>query len=191
MNLFEGARRIAKIFAGLWVLGCIGYVFTIEPHISTTYAVSAPNQTPRLMMATCPDDAAIEPSWDLKTKKGNAVYVALCFLPSLNFDDAKTPLVPFIAADGKMYGSEKYSSGVAAYTKEVMKNFSIPIEDHAALDAQAREKWWAAFWIDMQFLVGGLIFIYGVTWCVGYVVRGFMRVPKGSDKKIEKDQNDK
>lgn len=192
MNVFEGARRIVKILAGLWVLGCVGYAFTINPYANVTYVVSAVHQPPSLMKTSCPDNAASETNWDFKTKKGNQVTVTLCFLPSLDFVGAKTPLIPYVAADGKIYGNEKYSSGVMTYTKDVMKRFSLPSEDHDSLDTQARDKWWSALWVNVQVLVAGLIFIFGLAWCVGYVVRGFMGVPRGSDIRTESEaKNDK
>ena len=192
MNIFEGARRIVKIIAGLWLLGCVGYAFTINPYVSVTYVVSAPHQSPSLMTTTCPDSAARETNWDYKTKKGNEVAVTLCFLSSLDFIGAKTPLIPYVAADGKIYGNEKYAPGVVSYAKEVMKNFELPAQEQATLDAKAREKWWSAVWMNVQILIAGLIFIFGFAWCVGYVVRGFMGVPRGSDVRPEVEgKNDK
>ena len=36
-------------------------------------------------------------------------------------------------------------------------------------------------------VVGFLLFIWGFTWAMGYIVRGFKGVPKGQDEKYEHD----
>lgn len=186
MNIFEGSRRIAKIFAALWGAGCIIYAANNSPSsVSAVYEISIVDNTPKLT-EKCPEDAAREfsASWQQSTAKGTGISLTLCFLAADGFTGSKSPkLIPYKIEPGtnKVWGNEKYSTDVTTYTKKVAENFKLPEADFAKFDAEARTLWWKEFFSTMGLMIGGLVSLFGFTWAVGYVVRGFMGIPSKSD----------
>lgn len=188
MNIFEGSRRIAKITAALWTAGCFIYTFIgISPTVSASYEVSNFGSVPTLSQS-CPDDAAVNyaPSYSNKTTNGTYVWVHLCFLPVDGFSGSKSSrLIPYKVdpVTNKLWGADKHSSEVAAYTDTVVKSFKLPESDFAEFDAKSRSAWWRDFFSTMGVLVGGLALLWGCTSAVGYVVRGFMGIPMKADSR--------
>lgn len=46
VNIFEGARRIAKVVAAIWALGVCAWVWMQEPDIGLVYIVTPPDFNP-------------------------------------------------------------------------------------------------------------------------------------------------
>ena len=128
MNIFEGSRRIAIITSLLWAGGCIFYTFIgASPTVYSTYVISTFGATPS-RSESCPDDAEVEftPSWNNKTPKGTYVSVTLCFLPVNGFSGSTQRLIPYKVdpTTNKLWGAEKHSSEVSAYTKKWQRTFN-------------------------------------------------------------------
>ena len=108
INVFEGARRIAKIIAGIWSIGWVCAFFGY----------------------------------------GYWVYKHECFItpPPDSAGDS------FLLCGGNNQGFISYFLG--------------DVDGEAYL-----------------MVIGFLLFIWGFTWATGFIVRGFMGIPRGQDKK--------
>jgi hypothetical protein len=78
----------------------------------------------------------------------------------------------------------RYSSQVTEYMERVRRSFALPEVDEAWID----EKWWLVRKTELKtaasYSVAGLASLWGFTWAVGWIVRGFMGIPKGSDRRL-------
>ncbi|NOU20750.1 MAG: hypothetical protein HOO93_03005 [Methyloglobulus sp.] len=136
INVFEGARRIAKLIAVLWVIGVLALQFESlkNPYISANFQVDSPGNTPLRMDGQeykCGDDDATE-SWLSKyTNKGTEVKVTLCFKARVVDDGRKLipirddhvanakRLAEWIGANHDKKGTTKYQEYEAAYNKAI------------------------------------------------------------------------
>jgi len=73
---------------------------------------------------------------------------------------------------------------VEPYIAHVQKTFVLSQEDEDWIDGQ----WWTKRWEQVRegalWLVGGLAFLWGFTRATGWIVRGFMGIPKGQDRRL-------
>lgn len=187
MNIFEGSRRILKVVCGATVIGFGIAALYINPSSTIYFRVDSPTSIPVRISAGCPSGSASEffSTW---TDKNSRAWVTLCFPPS-TFKDSKTGkdvlLVPY-EYDPKTqttWGGAQYSSEVSSYTSKVRNAFILPPEDQKWIDTQ--------FWHNVLREIGTgfigmclmLASILGLSWVIGWVVRGFMGIPKGKDSK--------
>jgi hypothetical protein len=190
MNIFEGSRRIATATAVIWVAGFAIAAFNVEGTAYARYKVITVNGSAHLQSkSTCADEDAFE--WttpDFKTPNGTNVDISLCFEAKdwfTNKDGAKLRLVPYKSdpVTQKIWGDDKYSTNVSNYTKEYARQFVVPAADYAKLDQLGRAAWWSSIKEGALWMIGGLVFLYLLTVTLGWVVRGFMGIPKGQDSK--------
>lgn len=180
INIFEGARRITKLIAAIWIIGWLVAAFNVSPSTSVTYQIARPGAVPVLTTEKCPSDSATE--YDHKeTKSGTKAWVTLCFLAITADDGSK--VIPYRAdpVKSQWWVERKYSSEVSEYTHRIATSFSIPPSDEARIDSQ----WWPSFLKELGQgalgAIGGLLFLWAFAWTMGWIVRGFMGIPRGSD----------
>lgn len=79
INIFEGARRIAKLVAAIWLMVVVVVLFSAsEPYISVSYVITGPGQPPKRNEAEqCGDDG--KEILVVSTNKGTKSWVTLCF----------------------------------------------------------------------------------------------------------------
>lgn len=69
----------------------------------------------------------------------------------------------------------------------VIETFVLPQTDWAFFDDQ----WWQELREHIQesvlWLVGGLAFLWMFTWATGWIIRGFLGIPMGHDRKLDTD----
>lgn len=182
INVFEGARRIAKLFAAIWVIGWIVAAFYVSPSINVTYKIVGPGKAPVRLTEGCPSDSAREYR-SIKTNSGTEAWVTLCFF-AISAEDG-TSMIPFyVDPETKaLWGKEKYSTEVSQYTNRVAASFTISQADGEWIDSQ----WWPQFLKELGegalVAIGGLLFLWTFTWGTGWIVRGFMSIPRGKDRR--------
>lgn len=181
INIFEGARRIIKLLAILWVAGWVVAAFDVKPTVNAGYKILYPGATPLRMEAECPADGVIELE-DKVTTHATKVFVTLCF-PAQSADDGERLIPYLVAADGKIWMRERYSTEVGEYTQLVADKFVIPTSDEEEIDRQwwplfLKEIGWGALW-----MISGLLLLFALAWTIGWIVRGFMGIPLGQDHK--------
>ncbi|MDP3008110.1 MAG: hypothetical protein Q8N30_03465 [Methylococcales bacterium] len=134
INIFEGARRVTKLIAVIWVLGMSFYAFTDKGYVHAYFRVDSPDSVPIKMseQEDCDEDDAKEYLSSQYTSKGSTIIVTLCF-KSMIFDNGRKliPLSmspeewqrrtnggqkPLTAEDKKLvWGYEKYSTEVSTH----------------------------------------------------------------------------
>lgn len=182
INVFEGARRIAKLLAILWVGGWVIAAFGVKPSVNVAYKILYPGATPLKMEAECPGDGVTELE-DKVTTHATKAFVTLCF-PAQSANDGDRLIPYLVAADGNVWMRERYSSEVSEYTQLVADKFVIPQSDEGWIDGQ----WWPLFFKKIGWgalgAVSGLLFLLAFTWTTGWIVRGFMGIPRGQDHRV-------
>ncbi len=178
VNIFEGARRIALLTGALWAIGCFSYALISKPYVTLIYAVPALNSSP-VLAEECPGESATE-YVERTAPDGRNVNVKLCFLASPS--DSGEMLVPYAdAGNGKVWMAEKYSSKVSAYTEGVARLFQLTPQGIEAFQT----KHWAALLERWEQAALALIVGLGIGWgfvaAVGWIVRGFLGIPRGQD----------
>lgn len=186
MNIFEGSRRIALAIAALWVGGFVIAGLNTETKAYATYIVSGYNAQAFLKIdGGCSNDG-FNDFWSYhgKTAKGTAVTASLCFEATDGFQGGKR-LVPYKldAVTNKVWGNDSWSADVREYAKKYREKFQLPSADFDLLDTMARNRWWTEIKEGFSWMIGGLFIFYVVVLAIGWVVRGFMGIPKGMDYK--------
>jgi hypothetical protein len=73
----------------------------------------------------------------------------------------------------------------------VTEEFTLPNKDEEWADSQ----WWPEFFKKIKNVlnatVGGWVFLWLLTWVVGWIVRGFLGIPVGQDRTVEKSERRK
>lgn len=216
VNIFKGARRFSKLVAALWALFFCVNLWITESRIPLVYVVTWADSVPVRMKdgERCLRNDADE--WKtIKTTKGTNISLTLCFrhFKSKNYDVegalragiSKQDILRFLQ-ENRLYdveGARKVgisddemlavvNEGIDASLIEqakskVIKEFRLPKVDEEWVDSQ----WWSGRRQDLEnaliLLVGGWVFIGATTWVVGWIMRGFLGIPLGQDRRVEKD----
>ncbi len=93
LNIFEGARRIALLIAGIAVAGTLIALATYDPYVSVQYSIAHPNGAFVRMEESCPSDAG-RYYFSSRTSMGESVSVNLCLL-AMPFGKDNTRLIPY------------------------------------------------------------------------------------------------
>jgi len=147
INVFEGARRIAKIVAVIWVIG---------------WSVAAGGD-----------------GYTLYNNYDNCIRV----MP------IRAELKRLFKDAGRWGGDEgKYSA--FKRVSEFNKKFGGQCREiwrERKGEGEGEGKWWTQFLKDLGqkvfWTISGLLFLWAFTWAIGWIVRGFMGIPRGQDKK--------
>lgn len=177
VNIFEGARRISLLIGVLWVVGWSAAAIFSEPYSRVNYSVLSLGVP--FVSGVCPDDAVAE-YIEREAPEGKSVNVTLCFLAAKA--DTGEMLVPYAdAGNGKVWMGGKYSTEVRKYTASAASEFDLTPEGIEAFEAIQRkallEQWGEA----AMSLFSGLAVGWAVVAAIGWIVRGFMGIPRGQD----------
>lgn len=184
MNIFEGTRRIALLIGAFWAICVISIHAVWDQSVRLEYVVTSPDIVVRVHKDKCNFDDSDE--WQYTTTSNETkLAVHFCF-KAQKFTNGEM-LVP-IWIDRKksqIVGSSKFSAGTKNYTKRFASEFKIPATDIDWADGQ---KWPVrlektkdgALWV-----VGGWLILWLLTANVGWIVRGFFRIPHGKDSAVE------
>jgi hypothetical protein len=182
MNFFEGSRRISKLILGLIVIVYIYTVIDETPYLSISYNVTFPDKPYVRFEGECSSDSRSE-YLTRSTRKGNDVLISLCFLPSKSNEGNKVIPFKIDRETREWWGNTEYSSDVTEYTSQVSSNFTLSEIDEKYIDSQ----WWKVWFTDVKSglitTIECLLGFWLFTLVVGWIVRGFMGIPRGQDKK--------
>lgn len=185
INIFEGARRIAILFAGSAAVITVLVAFNQDAYYRATYSLAAPNATFRTSDGNCPSEGR-NIYFDHKTSSGKEVSVSVCLEPMTfkNKDKEEAELIPYKTdADDMTWGARPYSSEISTYEIQVKKRFTMATTDEETFFKEASKKWRSKFVETMGYMVIGLgIFAMCVS-AIGWIARGFLGIPRGMDKR--------
>jgi len=205
MNIFEGARRMAMLTGGLIAAGFL-FVFAFFENppapISVNYQVADVGQPP-MRVHECPVDATYATKFDSKHNRSVEVWIcaphsratveqlhsALRKLPSekleweLLTELKKRSLIPAKLERGDAPSDREELEFFRRLEQERVESFTIPEADEGYI---TRLGWMQTLKQAGQYLLGlmaSLAGFWAFTWAVGWIVRGFMGIPRGSDQK--------
>lgn len=184
INIFEGARRISLLIAGVAASITIFFALTNDPYISVNYSISHPNGQFVRMESDCPNESGSH-YFSTKTQTGKSVSVDLCLL-TMSFGKDNERLIPYRADDkGMVWGARPYSEEVSAYEKTLEARFQIPPEDKDAIEKEISKKYRESIKEAFTYIFYGLAIFWAIVWSIGWIVRGFLGIPRGLDKRPE------
>lgn len=185
INIFEGARRIALLLGGGAAVITVLVAFNQDAYYHATYSLAAPNAPFRKTDGGCPIEGR-EIYFDHKTSLGKEVSVSVCLEPmtftNKNKEDAE--LIPYKTdADGMTWGARPYSTEISTYETQVKKRFTMNATDEEASIKEASKKWRSQFAEAMGYLAAGLAIFGALVLAIGWIVRGFLGIPRGMDRR--------
>lgn len=184
VNAFEGARRISLVIGALWVLGWGSFALFAEPSYWVNYRILWPGAEPVLMTVTeCEDEEGRESILDYKTATGSKFNVGLCFVAIKSRDGQKIGIPYKVEPSGDWMANTRYSPEVSEYQKRAASRFQIPPKTIPDVNARKRAAYIDHWKFAAQFLFGGLLAGWAFVAVVGWIVRGFMGVPRGADRR--------
>ena len=191
MNIFEGARRIAKLTAALIVVGFVITFFQeYLPPVSVSYVIAGLTKPP-VRVEQC-ETGDISQTSEITTKSGAAVNVNLCFRRQ-GYSDAEIAEYFIIKSTDKLLYEEWVAAGKPATRDQLKPNastykldafiasFQIPVSDEGYINRlvwhQKAQSVCLGFLQMLVTLAGFWLFV----WAVGWIVRGFKGIPQGKD----------
>ncbi len=167
--------------------GTLIYAVTYDPYISLDYSISHPRAAFQRMKQSCPSDAG-RTFLTTTSKSGTSVSIDLCLL-TMEFGEDKRQLVPYKVDEKDMiWGAATYSSEVSAYEEELKARFVLPTEDIDWVEEEKSRRYWANWKESLRNLGIGLAIFAGFVWAIGWIVRGFMGIPHGLDRKPNSEE---
>jgi hypothetical protein len=179
INVFEGGRRVALMLEIVWVIGCMIVFWHDTPYIELTYETAGPS-APFVRTSKFTDSRDAQEyhgAYDLSDDK--RVYVTLCF-KAHPFSNGSM-LVPYKLEGGQWWGDEPSSSEVTNYTKARSEQFTLSEEARASALAEWRRQRLSRFWTYLGVAFAGWLAIAVVAAILGWIVRGFLGIPRGKD----------
>lgn len=230
INIFEGARRISKLVAIMWVVAVSAFILVQgEPYIAGTYHISTSDRRLGPRDPLCESLIRFpQEGLSVKTKKGTEAHVTLCFPPETKRfvvtipSGAKVEVnAPTVATEQQVITyvqshEEKFNNRpknvnppprlppssrgfreVELRADEIIwdweaQTFADHVKDTLVLSRTEEEwideQWWVKLWeqIRQGLLVSsaGLVFLWGAIWSIGWIVRGFLGIPRGQDRRV-------
>lgn len=183
INVFEGGRRIRTILAAIIFLVCIWNLFWGGGTPSISLKTDYPGQAFRVVEKCGENDHSSYESY--QDVDGTTVSFDVCF------KGEKDKTIAYKDVPGKpgfVLMGNPYEEEPAAYIESRIAGVGDGKQfDHntvlAAVNAENRKQFKERIWQSFRFLVGFLAVLYGLTWCIGWVVRGFAGIPGGMDRK--------
>lgn len=187
INIFEGSRRIALLAAGLATLGTLVVLVTNDPYVSIEYSVAQPGGPFSRLSGNCPSDAG-KHYFTTETKTGQRLSIDLCLL-TMPFGDTGEQLVPYKTDQkGMVWGAASYSSEVSEYERQLEKRFILPPQDDDFAEKEFSRRYWKEIKEGLRYLAIGLVVFGAFVWAVGWIVRGFLGIPRGMDNRPSEAQ---
>lgn len=105
------------------------------------------------------------------------------------FGDKGERLVPYkIDEKGMIWGAASYSSEVSEYERQLEKRFILAPRDEEFAEKEFSRRYWREIKEGIGYLAIGLAIFGGFVWAVGWIVRGFVGIPRGMDKRPSEAQ---
>ena len=184
INIFEGARRIALLSAGVATVSTLIAIIIYKPYTPANYSIAYPNGEFIRMEESCPSNADNH-YFTSTTSTRKEVSINLCLLP-MPFGESREQLIPYKVDEmGVIWGAASYSSEVSDYEEKLEKRFKIPVRDEDAILKEISSSYLENMISSLGYLVAGLAIFGAIVWAVGWIVRGFLGIPRGMDKRSD------
>lgn len=181
-NAFEGGRRIIHLAASAGVLVAAWNIWDFTPRYRVEYAADSPNRA-LVRQADNADCSYVLDGYGSKTitsPEGVQIFVHFCF-PAQDFSGQM--LVPYkTAEDQKVWGHTNDSPLVKKYVQERVNAFSLTHKEMGEIITPWKKRYENAKEV-IKFLAVYLIGLYVFSFALGWILRGFLGIPDGADKR--------
>lgn len=180
VNIFEGARRIAKLIAVFWVIAVGVYTATLPtPTIPLRFNVSSPNEAPAPTEDQCDLYDRVQ-TRRFQARSGTIVSAEYCFRAQKNSTGGY--VIPFQANPDKTWrGASNTSNEVKVYAMVAASEFTLGYADEQRADAAVWQKLKDDVLKAAAAVVAGWLVLWATTKTIGWIVRGFAGIPAGED----------
>ncbi len=185
VNIFEGARRIALLLGIGAAVVTVLVAFNEDAYYHAQYSLAAPNAPFKKNDGDCQGEGRTM-YFDHKTSSGKEVRVSICLetMTFKNNNGEESELIPYkIDADGMTWGASTYSTEISNYETQVQERFTMTVTDELDSIEDAEKKWRTDFAETMGYLVVSLAVFGAFVMAIGWIVRGFLGIPRGMDKR--------
>lgn len=209
VNWFEGGRRISNLSIGVVIAVGVAAVF-MQSDPYPVLSTRGPTMPWFVSTEACPENAYVRDMWDANwggPKRG----LRLCYLPLQNGkipyavaptppdeikkqeiakrereQSAKKGVVMVVVPESPwFYSAYEYDERVQSYVESSISTIKITPQLSAELrESLLAERWrnkWSTFKESLPWVMGFCLFIWGFTFIVGWIVRGFAGIPAGHD----------
>lgn len=180
INVFEGSRRIALVLKVVWLIGVAVVASVHSAPVSMTFVTSQPNAPFIITDEDCDTSSDAVEFVTRAIDNHRSISARLCF-KSQAFEPNQQRLVPYRIDNDTVWGNSPYSREVTAYTDARAEEFRLTPADQE----RARAAWNAqrarSIWYAVLFAAGGWIGLSLLQALIGWIVRGFVGVPRGHD----------
>jgi hypothetical protein len=179
INIFSGGRRIALAVG--FLIACLAALLaflingTHAPG-ATIYSIEMKQPIKRATGCSYNDDS--------ERRSIGTVYglfdvdVIFCFR-SITHEGEQ--YIPYLDSSGAWLAGKSYSDEVSDYERGFIKQVEIPETDRAEATANARDNAHRVFLYCILAFAGTAVAVWIVTCILGWIVRGFLGVPRGED----------
>lgn len=181
MNIFEGARRVAIAGAAVVVVFVLYITVTRDPYAEISYEVSHFGATPILVDNCAYSSVDARVSESRNTGSGAKYDIEICFKASRSNDGRM--LVPFVSTSEGVLMNPPYSEEVSEYTNSFIKSFHGGAAELALADERISRSFWSNVINTAVGIVVSLAGFWVFVWAMGWIMRGFLGIPRGQDKK--------
>jgi hypothetical protein len=102
------------------------------------------------------------------------------------FGKGNAHLIPYkIDEQGMIWGAASYSSEISDYERKLEDRFKLSVNDEERLKKEISQRYHENWMSGLGYLVVGLAIFAGVVWAIGWIVRGFLGIPHGMDRRPE------
>jgi hypothetical protein len=179
INLFEGARRVALLGAALVTIVTAVVLVVQRPYQSETYVVDSPDSAFRRIVEPCPSDAANH-YFTANISTGKEINIRLCILAA-SFDQDEVRLIPYKTDERGMWGDREYSDSVRTHKEKLKARFRVPVADERVIASAMSQRYRDSLIEGFGYLLVGLAIFAAVVWAIGWIMRGFLGIPRGTD----------
>jgi hypothetical protein len=181
VNIFRGARRIALVAGILATAATVGVLISDRPFLTARYSLALPDEPFTRTDETCPEQGGVVYLTAL-TPQRRSVSVTVCLLP-MAFGKDSALLIPYrIDKDGTIWGAAPYSRELTRYERAVEERFRLAKDHGDDLDRESARRRKSDLLKGLVYLVLGLATYWAIVWTVGWIVRGFLGIPRGKDR---------
>jgi hypothetical protein len=182
MNWFEGGRRITRLIQVLVGVGAAIYALLSTPYVSLTFEKNGPDSPWLVAVENCSYGSDGEKRLENGIGVGESSST-LCFRAA-DFDGQT--LVPYLMGQkNTWYGTAATSPLGEDYINRRADAFvpSQKLRDEAR--NYVNREWWKQKLKNVTdglvYGVGWILLVAGLSWVIGWIIRGFFGVPSGKD----------
>jgi hypothetical protein len=186
INVFEGSRRIALLLKVVWVIGVAVLSYMQSPDVLVKFVTTQPDAPFMITDEDCEIGADGIERVIRAIDGGRSISAELCFKSQV-FESNQQRLVPYKVEKDTMWGNGRYATEVRAYTKARAEQFRLTGADQEAARAAWSSLRSRTVGYAFLFATGGWIALSVLQALTGWIVRGFVGIPRRHDRRPEPD----